>query len=150
MSVQRIGGKDVRLYIGNTQVFCEKFDLKIDDKRAVAYTNGVPNGFVDGECSSSGSLTLDLANYNMLADSLDGETWKDIPPQDIKAFASAGGLTKDVDAYGCLLRISDLFGTDAKGGEKSTHTIEFDVTSPDFLNIDGKPYLKATETEGFF
>lgn len=150
MTTQRIGGKDVRLYVGGTQLFAEKFDLKIDDKRAVALTHGVPNGWVDGETTASGSITLDSSNFTMLMDSVGGDSWKGVKPQDIKAFASAGGLTKDIDAFGCMLRIGDLWSTESKGGEKATHTIEFDVTSPDFVSIDGKPYLQASETEGFF
>jgi hypothetical protein len=150
MSIQRISGKDVRLFVGGTMLFAEKFDLKIDDKRAVALTNGVPNGYVDGETTASGSMTLDSSNFDMLMSGLGGASWKDIDPQDIQAFAASGGLTKDVNAYGCLLRISDLWSSESKGGEKMTHTIEFDVTSPDFVSIDGTPYLTAAETAGFF
>lgn len=150
MSTQRISGKEVRLFVGGIMLFAEKFDLKIDDKRAVALTNGVPNGYVDGETTASGSITLDSSNFEMLNKGLGGSSWKGIEPQDIQAFAAAGGLTKDVAAYGCLLRVSDLWSSESKGGEKMTHTIEFDVTSPDFVAIDGKPYLKASETAGFF
>ena len=150
MSTKRISGKDVRLFVGGTMLMVDKFDLKIDDKRAVAMTQGVPNGYVDGEISASGSLTLDSQQFTMLLGSLGGAAWKSIEPQDIKAFASAGGLTKDITAHGCLLRISDLLGTESKGSEKSTHTIEFDVTSPDFIHIDGKPYLTAAEIAGVF
>lgn len=153
MSTKRIGGKDVRLFVGGFYLTADKFDLKIDDKRAVAQTNGVPNGWVDGEVSASGSITLDSMQFTILMDSLlisgGAAAWKDIDPQDIKAFASAGGLPKNIDAYGCLLRISDLWSTESKGGEKATHTIEFDVTSPDFIHIDGIPYLSAAETFGF-
>lgn len=150
MSTQRISGKDVRTFVGPVQVFADKFDLKIDDKRAVAYTRGVPNGTLDGEVSATGSITLDSANFTMLMNELGGESWKDIKPQDIKGFASAGGLEKDIDAFGCLLKISDLLGAESKGGEKLSHTIDFEVSSPDFVKIDGKPYLKASETAGFF
>jgi hypothetical protein len=95
-------------------------------------------------------LTLDSSNFDMLLTGLGGASWKDIEPQDIQAFASAGGLNKDIQAFGCLLRISDLLSAESKGGEKQTHAIDFDVTSPDFVSIDGKPYLKASETAGFF
>ncbi|MEB4592984.1 phage protein [Candidatus Thiothrix sp. Deng01] len=150
MSTKRISGKDVRLYVGGVMLFAEKFELKIDDKRAVALTNGVPNGWVDGETTASGSITLDSSNFDMLLQGVGGASWKDIAPQDIQAFASAGGLAKDVSAHGCLLRLSDLWSSESKGGEKMTHTVEYDVTSPDFVSIDGIPYLTAAETAGFY
>ncbi|MEA5670747.1 phage protein, partial [Pseudomonas sp. MH2] len=31
---------------------------------------------------------------------------------------------------------------------KSKHKLPFDVTSPDFIRINGVPYLAARETEG--
>jgi hypothetical protein len=37
---------------------------------------------------------------------------------------------------------------DPKGGQKSTHKVPFDVTSPDFIRINGVPYLDATEIAG--
>ena len=37
---------------------------------------------------------------------------------------------------------------DPKGGEKTKHKVPFEVTSPDFIRINGVPYLDATEIEG--
>lgn len=147
MTVRRVSGKDGRLFIGGMYVNYEKFDLKIDDKRAVAYTNGIPNGYVAGECSASGSITLDSANYTYLFEAIGAgaDSYQDIEPQDIKWFAMAGVLAKDINAYGCLLSIEDLISAESKGGEKSTHSIKFDVTSPDFVDIDGRPYLSAKD-----
>lgn len=146
MTTRRIGGKDGRLGIGGFQVNYEKFSIKIDDKRAVAYTNGIPNGYVAGEVSASGSITLDSDGFTDLFAAIGGGTnYQDIEPQDIKYFAQAGGLSKDIDAYGCLLSIEDLIDAESKGGEKSTHTIRFDITSPDFVAIDGVPYLSAND-----
>ena len=152
MSIQRIGGKDVSSFVGNLELLMEKVDIKIDDKRAVAYSRGIANGFVDGECSASGSFTLDTQNFDMLLHGLvsDGESWKDVKPQDIHLFAGAGDLTKDIKAFGCLLKVSDLWGTENKGGEKAVHVIPFEVTSPDFIHVDGKPYLSLNETYGIF
>lgn len=149
MSTRRISGKDGRLYIGGFYLNYEKFELKIDDKRAVAYTNGLPNGYVAGECSASGSVTLDSANFTDLFDAIGAgaDSYQDIEPQDIKWFAQAGGLAKDINAYGCLLSLEDLLSAEAKGGEKSTHTVKFEVTSPDFVDIDGRKYLSVKDVE---
>ncbi len=147
MSIRRISGKDGRLFIGGFILNYEKFSLKIDDKRAVAYTNGVPNGYVAGECSASGSITLDSQNFTYLFNSVGAkaDSYQDIEPQDIKYFAQSGGLTKDIDAYACLLSVEDLIDADSKGGEKSSHTIRFDVTAPNLIAIDGKPYLSQKD-----
>jgi len=37
---------------------------------------------------------------------------------------------------------------DPKGGQKAVHKVPFDVTSPDFIRINGVPYLDASEIEG--
>lgn len=147
MASRRISGKDGRLFIGGMYVNYEKFELKIDDKRAVAYTNGIPNGYVAGECSASGSITLDSANYTYLFDAIgaDADSYQDIAPQDIKWFAMTGGLTKDITAFGCLLSLEDLLSAESKGGDKQIHTIRFDVTSSDFVEIDGRKYLSVND-----
>lgn len=152
MSVKRISGKEVRSYVGDYEVIAEKLNLKIDDKREVAYLRGVPNGYLDGETAADGSITLDSQHFTMLVDGLIAEygTFQDIPPLDIKFFASAGGLTKDLDAFGCLLKISDLWDSEGAGGKKTEHTIPFSITSPDFIHIDGAPYLSVKSVENIF
>lgn len=152
MSVQRIGGKDVRAYVGDAEIIASKIIMKIDDKREVAYTRGVANGFVDGECTADGSMTLDSQQFSQLKDVLLSgvSSWKEIPPQDIHLFASAGSLSKDLKAFGCLLKISDLWDSEDTGGKKTEHVIPFQVTSPDFVHIDDVPYLSLNEVRGIF
>ncbi|MNP76220.1 hypothetical protein D3C76_1734230 [compost metagenome] len=63
-------------------------------------------------------------------------------------FAKAGEEELKVEAFGCKLKVSSLLNIDPKGGEKSKHKVPFDVTSPDFVRINGVPYLAAAEIEG--
>ena len=44
------------------------------------------------------------------------------------------------------LTISDLLDVDPKGGSKGVHKIKGFVTSPDFVHINGMPYLSADDT----
>jgi len=152
MSVQRISGKDVRTYVGVAEVIAAKISIKIDDKREVAYSRGVANGYVDGECTADGSITLDSQQFSQLKDVLLAgvSSWKDIETQDIHLFAAAGDLSKDIKAFGCLLKISDLWDSEDSGGKKTEHVIPFQVTSPDFVHIDNVPYLSLKETRGIF
>ena len=46
-----------------------------------------------------------------------------------------------------VLKVSKLLDVDGKGGEKHITTIPYIVTSPDFVRINGTPYLKPEETE---
>ncbi len=47
-----------------------------------------------------------------------------------------------------LASVPSLLSVDPKGGEKTKHKVPFDVSSPDFIRINGVPYLAATEIEG--
>ena len=63
-------------------------------------------------------------------------------------FAKAGDEELRVEAFGLKLKVSSLLNIDSKGGEKTKHKVPYDVTSPDFIRINGVPYLDAAETEG--
>ena len=52
-----------------------------------------------------------------------------------------------MEAFGCRLKLSDLLDIDKKGGQASTFKVPFDVTDPDFVRIDGVPYLRPDEIE---
>ena len=48
---------------------------------------------------------------------------------------------------GCKLNFWTLLDVYGMGGEKHITTIPYIVTSPDFVRINGTPYLKPEETE---
>lgn len=146
----RIGGKNFDIALGLLTVHVETATLNIEDSSAVAKTQGVPNGHVDGEVAASGELVVDAQNLNliMMAAAAAG-SFRGLEPFDLHFFAVAtGGETLVVEAFGCKLQVSALLNITATGGEKHTTTIPFFVTSPDFVRINGIPYLKAAETLG--
>ncbi|MNJ19129.1 hypothetical protein D3C77_134480 [compost metagenome] len=147
--MSRIGGKNFDINLGDLQVHVENCSLDITDNTAVAQTGGVPDGYVDGDVAASGEFEFDTANFKLLIDAARrAGSFRQLEPFDTVFFAQAGEDELRVEAFGCKLKISSLLGIDPKGGEKSKHKVPFDVTSPDFIWINGVPYLTAAETEG--
>lgn len=145
----RISGKNFDVNIGDLLVHVETATLDITDNSAVAQDKGVPNGHVDGDVGAAGELELDSSNFNLLIEAARrAGSFRGLDPFDSVFFAKAGDEELRVEAFGCKLKVSSLLNIDSKGGEKSKHKVPFDITSPDFIRINGVPYLDAAEIEG--
>ena len=145
----KIGGKNFDVNLGDLLVHVETCTLDITDNSTVAQTRGVPNGHVDGDVAAAGEMELDTTNFNLLIEQAGtAGSFRELEPFDIVFFAKAGEEELRIEAFGCKVRISSLLSVDQKGGEKNKHKIPFDVTSPDFVKINGVSYLGAAETEG--
>lgn len=116
----------------------------------MAKTRGIPNGHVDGEVSASGDLVLDASNFKIISEAArNAKSWRGLSEFNIIFYAKGSDDTEyKVEAFGCKLRVESLVNITASGGEKHTTTLQFDVTSPDFVAINGVPYLDSTEIEG--
>jgi hypothetical protein len=147
--MSRIGGKNFDVNLGDLLVHVESCTLDITDNTAVAQSGGVPNGHVDGDVSCSGEMEFDTSNFNLLIEAArTAGSFRELEPFDSIFFAKAGDEELRIEAFGCKLKVSSLLSIDPKGGEKSKHKVPFDVTSPDFIRINGVPYLAAAEIEG--
>ena len=147
--MSRIGGKNFDVNLGDLQVHVESCTLDITDNSKTAQTRGVPDGYVDGDVAAAGDLELDSTNFNLLIEAArSAGSFRGLDPFDTVFFAKAGDEELRVEAFGCKLRVSSLLGITPKGGETSKHKVPFDVTSPDFIRINGVPYLAAAEIEG--
>lgn len=145
----RIGGKNFDVNLSDTRTHVEAVTLDISDNSTVAQTGGVPNGHVDGDVAAAGEIEVDIANFKLIKEqAATAGSFRALEPFDIVFYAKAGDEEIKVEAFGCKLRISSLISIDPKGGAKSTIKLPFDVTSPDFIHIDGVPYLDAAEIEG--
>jgi hypothetical protein len=145
----KIGGKNFDVNLGDLLVHVESGTLDITDNSSVAQSKGVPNGHVDGDVSAAGELELDTTNFNLLIEQAKSAgSFRELETFNIVFFAKAGDEELRIEAFGCKVRISSLLGLDPKGGEKTKHKIPYDVTSPDFIKINGVPYLSAAEIEG--
>ncbi|CAI8791139.1 DUF2597 family protein [Pseudomonas sp. IT-P218] len=147
--MSRIGGKNFDVNLGDLLVHVESCTLDITDNTAVAQSRGVPDGHVDGDVAASGEMEFDTSNFNLLIEAArTAGSFRELEPFDSVFFAKAGDEELRVEAFGCKLKVSSLLSIDPKGGEKSKHKVPFDVTSPDFIRINGVPYLAAAEIEG--
>jgi hypothetical protein len=147
--MSRIGGKNFDVNLGDLQVHIESCTIDITDNTAVAQSRGVPNGHVDGDVAASGEMEFDTSNFNLLIEAArSAGSFREFEAFDIVFFAKAGEEELRVEAFACKLKVSSLLSIDPKGAEKSKHKVPFDVTSPDFIRINGVPYLAAAEIEG--
>ena len=148
MSGKRISGQSIDFNIDGYLVHFEKVSLSITDNTGVAQTNGVPDGYVNGDVSAEGELELSTKYLNVItAKARSAGSWRAIPLVDLMWYAKAGTEELKVESFGCKLNVTDILDVDPKGGAVMTHKIKFIVTSPDFVRINGIPYLESELTD---
>ncbi|CAH1546689.1 TPA: DUF2597 family protein [Vibrio parahaemolyticus] len=144
----RISGKNMHFSMGDYKLKAQKVTLSITDNSAVNKTSGVPDGYVDGDVEASGEMELTTQQFNQLSKAAkQAGSWRGMPDFDALFY---GKIDKDelkIEAYGCRIKISDLLDADSNGGSALVHKLPFEVTSPDFVKINGVPYLRPDETE---
>jgi hypothetical protein len=143
----RITGKSFDVNIGGELVQVKTATLSITDNSAAASTNGVPDGYVAGSVTAEGALTFSSKYFNKLIDlARSAGSFRNLPNFDLMFYADTGDESQKIEAFGCRLKISDLLNADKSSDDETTHTIDYIVTSPDFVSINGVPYLSATDT----
>ncbi|OCG19629.1 MULTISPECIES: phage protein [unclassified Gilliamella] len=143
----RITGKSFDVNIGGELVQVKTATLSITDNSAAASTNGVPDGYVAGSVTAEGALTFSSKYFNKLIDlARSAGSFRNLPDFDLMFYADTGDESQKIEAFGCRLKISDLLNADKSSDDETTHTIDYIVTSPDFVSINGVPYLSATDT----
>ncbi|HBC3454404.1 TPA: DUF2597 family protein [Vibrio parahaemolyticus] len=144
----RISGKNMHFSLGDYKLKASKVTLSITDNSAVQKDYGVPNGYTDGDVEASGEIELTTQQFNILSKAAkDAGSWRGLPDFDGLFY---GKIDKDelkVEAFGCRIKISDLLDIDTNGGSALLHKLPFEVTSSDFVRINGVPYLRPDETE---
>ncbi|MEZ8483094.1 phage protein [Vibrio splendidus] len=144
----RISGKNMHFSMGDYKLKAQKVTLSITDNSAVNKTNGVPDGYVDGDVEASGEMELTTQQFNQLSKAAKrAGSWRGMDDFDALFY---GKIDKDelkIQAFGCRLKISDLLDADSSGGSALVHKVPFEVTSPDFVRINGVPYLRRDETD---
>jgi hypothetical protein len=144
---KRISGMSFDTHMGGQLIHVEKISLDITDNSAAAQTRGVPDGHVDGDVAAEGEIELStkaLAIVTGLARR--AGSWRGVEPQDFLFYAKAGNEEMKVEAFGCKLQLNNILDVDPKGGSITTHKIKYFVTSPEFVKINGIPYLEAEAT----
>jgi len=147
---QRISGKNFDIRLGALAVTISKASLSIEDGTEVAQDNGVPNGWVSGDVKASGELEGDARAVSLITEAAKAAgSFRQLECFDMLFYAKTGSEEEmKVEAFGCKLVIDSLLDIDKKGGEKHLTKIKYMVPSPDFVRINGVPYLAADETAG--
>ena len=63
-------------------------------------------------------------------------------------YANNGQEEDKIELYGVKLLISDLIAVDPDSADKTTRKLKGFVTSPNFVKINGIPYLSTDDTRG--
>ncbi|WP_188008870.1 phage protein [Grimontia hollisae] len=143
----RISGKNLKFMMDGLKLNAQKWTLDITDNTTVTKTNGVPDGYVEGDVEASGELELNTSNFNLLMKVAQrAGSFRGIQPFDAMGFGKTDRDELKVEMFGIKLKIASLVDADSNGGSALMHKIPFDVTDPDFVNINGVPYLARDET----
>lgn len=144
----RLSGMNFNINLGDIMVHVDTATLSITDNSSVSQTSGVPDGFVDGDVSASGEMSVNASNFNLISNAAKtAGSWRAMQTFDILFYAKTAKDEMKVEAFGCRIKLSDILDIDKKGGTASMFKIPFDVTDPDFVNINGVPYLRPEEIE---
>jgi len=144
----RLSGMNFNINLGDIMVHVDTATLSITDNSSVSQTSGVPDGFVDGDVSASGELSVNASNFNLISNAAKtAGSWRAMQTFDILFYAKTSKDEMKVEAFGCRIKLSDILDIDKKGGSASMFKLPFDVTDPDFVNINGVPYLRPEEIE---
>lgn len=142
-----LSGQDFDIMIGDILVHVESMSASITDNRKPTMTRGVPNGYVNGDVTCTGDIELDTVNFQLIKDAAKAAgSFREMRPFDIVVIGKNVDNENKQELFGCLLTVSDLLNIDSKGGDKQKHKLPFEVTSPDFVRIDGVPYLSEADT----
>jgi len=147
--MKRISNSSFTTTVGDLRMRVEKATLSIEDGRKEVKDGGIPNGWVPGEVGASGEIELDAAAMAILTEEAASKgSWQQIDVLDLQFYAKGTQEEENVEAFGCLLNLKDIMDYDPTSDKKATVKIGYVVTSPNFVKINGVPYLDPARTEG--
>lgn len=145
--MKRISGQSTDVRIDGDLVHIEKVSLDITDNTAAAQTQGIPDGHVSGDVAAEGEIEVSTKVLTQLtAIARRAGSWRGIEPVDLMFYAKAGNEELKIEAFACKLVLSNVLDNDPKGGSTLSHKIKYFVTSPQFVSINGVPYLEDEDT----
>jgi len=143
---KHLGGKDFDVFMGDKMVHVIEASVKVTDGRKVKTVRGIPVGFIDGPVSAEVTFKVDHENFLLIeGQAKSAGSWKGIPPFDMSFLAEVKAGTKNIEAFGVLPSLDEILSLKAEGGEEDTTTLKGEITSKDFIKINGIPYLTSDE-----
>ena len=144
----RLSGMNFNVNLGDIMIHVDTATLSITDNSAVSQTGGVPDGYVDGDVAANGELNVNASQFSLISDAAKSAgAWRAMQTFDMMFYGKTAKDEMKIEAFGCRIKLSDILDIDKKGGQASLFKIPFDVTSPDFVHINGVPYLRPEEIE---
>ena len=145
---KRLSGMNIDIDIFGTLIHVEKASVSISDDSAVSSTRGVPDGYTDGAVSADVEYELDTKNFKLLGEAAKkAGSWRSIEPHDCLFYGNAGGGEElTIEVFGVKLLLESILDVDPSSSDKTKHKVKGLVTSPDFITIDGVPYLSKEDT----
>jgi hypothetical protein len=144
---KRISGMNIDVTLLGVDVQASKVTLTITDNTAVSPTGGVPDGFVDGDVTAEIEYEFTTKYLGFLLDAARSNgSFRGIEPDDCLFYAKAGEQELKIEVFGVKLIMTDLLDSDSQGGSALVHKIKGLVTSPEFVHINGIPYLSDDDT----
>ena len=142
--MQHISGRDVEMRLpSGRRILFEQVSLTVEDGIVATTDQGYPNGWVSGEIKGDGDIEISTEMLLVLnEDAEEAGSWEAMPPLDLTFYANVDDLELEVIAYGCKLRLPN-FSFDGAGGEKTMHTINYVVSGPDFVHLNGVPLVNS-------
>lgn len=143
---ERISGGSFDVNYDSIMIHVENATVTITDNSAVAQSRGIPNGHTKGSVSADVEVEVDSQNFKV---------YRRGPCRRFLAIHSGKGLfvlrqrrgrRRKIEVFGCVPTLSDIVNINPNEASKTTKKIKFMVTSPDFVAIDGVPYLSARDT----
>lgn len=146
---QKISGRNFSVNLGDKRIHIQTATLEITDNTAVDKTAGVPNGYTDGDVEASGEIVVDARSLALIMDAAKtAGSFRELPLFDMLFYAKTTGAEKKVKAHDCKLMLASVLDIDTNSSDKETTSIPYIVTGPDFVWINGIPYLSKADIEG--
>ncbi len=143
----RFSGRSFDTTLFGVYVHVKSATATINDESAVAFTRGVTDGYTDGKVSCDVELEMDLKQFQKVhAAAKEAGSYRDIKLQDIQFYAHNSEDEDKIELYGVKFLVSDLLNIDSESADKSTRKLKGFVTSPNFVKINGVPYLSKADT----
>lgn len=147
---QHITGKSGQSFVEGVPFVFDKITASISDGMEALKTRGVPDGYVEGDVSCDGEVEMKykyFKQFSVLAAA--NGSYRAIPAMDISYIAATKSDLVPIVLHGCKFTMESILEAEANDGKKAGMVkLKFSVTSPDFVSINGVPYLDELETLG--
>ncbi|WP_038180984.1 phage protein [Vibrio rhizosphaerae] len=143
----RFSGRSFDTTLFGVYVHVKSATATINDESAVAFTRGVTDGYTDGKVSCDVELEMDLKQFQKIHGAAKkAGSYRDMELQELQFYAHNSEGEDKIELYGVKFVLSDLLNIDSESADKSTRKLKGFVTSPNFVRINGVPYLSQADT----